>query len=162
MPKTATRRAAGDLARLRAELRGGPHAPHYYVALLGLRATGTEALVARVHQGLPYTAFDRFRKNVQLSIQQLAELVQIPIRTLSRRKARKRLLPDESDRLVRASRVFAEALELFEGDLAGAKRWLATPQQALAGRTPLALAQSEVGAREVEQLIGRLTHGIPS
>lgn len=162
MPKIAPRRAAGDLARLRAQLQGGHPAPHYYVTLLGLRSTGTEALVDRVHAGLPYTAFERFRRNVQLSIQQLAELVQIPIRTLSRRKARKRLQPDESDRLVRASRIFAEALELFEGDLAGAKRWLATPQPALAGRTPLDLATTEVGAREVEQLIGRLEHGIPS
>ncbi len=132
------------------------------MTLLGLRSTGTAALVDRVHAGLPYTAFERFRRNVQLSLQQLAELVQIPPRTLSRRKARKRLLPDESDRLVRASRLFAEALELFEGDLAGAKRWLATPQPALHGRTPLDWATTDVGAREVERLIGRLEHGIPS
>lgn len=136
--------------------------PHGYVRLLGMTSYTTPALLDQLRGGLPYRALERFQRNVRLSLAALAELLQIPPRTLARRKAQGRLQPDESDRLVRASRVFAHALDLFEGDLAAAKTWLDTPLAALGRRTPYELAQTEVGAREVEDLIGRLEHGIPS
>jgi putative toxin-antitoxin system antitoxin component (TIGR02293 family) len=70
------------------------------------------------------------------------------------------LQPDESDRLLRVSRVFARAIELFEGDDRAARHWLSTPQRALGGAVPLTLAKTKVGAREVERLVGRLEHGV--
>ena len=41
-----------------------------------------------------------------------------------------------------------------------ARRWLSSPQRALGGSTPLSLARTEVGAGLVEDLIGRLEHGV--
>jgi putative toxin-antitoxin system antitoxin component (TIGR02293 family) len=49
---------------------------------------------------------------------------------------------------------------LFEGDVAAAVNWLNTPRKLLGDRSPLAYARTETGAREVENLIGRLEHGI--
>jgi putative toxin-antitoxin system antitoxin component (TIGR02293 family) len=72
------------------------------------------------------------------------------------------LRPDESDRLVRAARVFSQAVGLFEGDGNAARQWLTVPQPALGGSTPWEYAATDLGAREVEGLIGRLEHGIPS
>ncbi len=92
----------------------------------------------------------------------LGELVQIAPRTLSRRKEEGRLQPDESDRLLRVSRLVGRALELFEGDLETARKWLSTPLRSLRGKAPLELVKTEVGAQEVEALIGRLEHGIIS
>jgi len=86
--------------------------------------------------------------------------VHIPARTLARRKAGGRLDPDESDRLVRISRVIAAAITLFEGNHASARHWLTSPRAALRNQAPLELAQTDVGAREVERLIGQLEHGI--
>jgi putative toxin-antitoxin system antitoxin component (TIGR02293 family) len=56
--------------------------------------------------------------------------------------------------------LFANTLELFEGDRDAATDWLTTAQPALGGIVPLDLAKSEVGAREVERLVGRLEHGV--
>ena len=56
----------------------------------------------------------------------------------------------------------ARALELFEGDDEAARAWLLREQPALGGLRPLELAKSDVGAEEVEHLIGRLEHGIPA
>src|SRR6267143_4328144 len=95
-----------------------------------------------------------------IPIKDLAELAQIGNRTLHRRKEEGRLQPDESDRLLRVSRVFAKAIELFEGDNRAAMHWLSTPQRALSGVAPLTLTKSEFGALEVERLIGRLEHGV--
>ena len=67
---------------------------------------------------------------------------------------------DESDRLLRVSRVFAMALELFEGDAAAARRWFYTPAKALGGEKPITFARTELGTREVEALIDRLEQGV--
>jgi putative toxin-antitoxin system antitoxin component (TIGR02293 family) len=68
--------------------------------------------------------------------------------------------PQESERLLRISGVFERAVELFEGDIAAAVTWLTTPQKSLGRHSPLIYARTEVGAREVENLIGRLEHGV--
>jgi putative toxin-antitoxin system antitoxin component (TIGR02293 family) len=87
--------------------------------------------------------------------------VKIPPRTLARRKESKRLQPEESDRLIRISRITGLAIQLFEGGLDAARAGLLSPHPALGHAIPLEFAANEVGAREVENLIGRLEHGIP-
>lgn len=152
--RSTTRRS---LANLGAESPG-----HSYVVLLGLRTFDTAGLLERVKKGLSYHTWERLRSNTELPPDALLTLVQISPRTLNRRKEEGRFHPDESDRLLRATRVFASALSLFEGDADAARRWLTTAQPALGGDKPLEYAATEVGAREVEDLIGRLEYGISS
>jgi uncharacterized protein (DUF2384 family) len=54
----------------------------------------------------------------------------------------------------------APAVELFNGDVPEAVAWLRRPRRALAGHTPLAYSGTELGAREVENLIGQLEYGV--
>lgn len=157
-----TAHRSADLAEIRSRIRSGRRQGHLYVALLGLRTYETLPLFEQVRKGLPYAAFLRFQRNTNLSLKALSDLTQIRSRTLTRRKEEGKLDPQESDRLLRASRIFGRALELFEGDDQAARDWLMGEQLALGGRVPLELSRSEVGAREVESLIGRLEHGIPS
>jgi putative toxin-antitoxin system antitoxin component (TIGR02293 family) len=65
----------------------------------------------------------------------------------------------ESDRLVRYARLFARASEALGGH-AGARSWLVEPARAFHGECPLDYADTEIGAREVEALLGRLEHGV--
>jgi len=120
-------------------------------------ATG---VVEQVRAGFPFSKFVRLEKASGLSRDALARLLGIPKRTLTRRQSDGRLRPDESDRVLRAAAIFELAHGLFEGDTAAATEWLESPQPALGGESPLAFAATEVGAREVEQLIGRLEHGV--
>jgi putative toxin-antitoxin system antitoxin component (TIGR02293 family) len=133
---------------------------HSYVKLLGLRSFDSRRLVKRLEEGVSYAAFVKLQKNLGVSVRELADLACIKPRTLIRRKDSGRFRPDESDRLVRIARILGLAIELFEGDSAGARSWLATPLTVLDARTPLDLVRTEVGAREVEDLIGRLEHGV--
>ncbi len=82
-------------------------------------------------------------------------------RTFSRRETGGKLQTDESDRLFRTGRLFDMAIELFE-DQALAQKWFTTPKKALGEKSPLAYADTEPGAKEVENLIGRLEHGVYS
>ena len=58
--------------------------------------------------------------------------------------------------------VFRRALSLYDGDQSGAIAWLEMPIATLGNQRPRDLAQTERGAREVENLIGRIEHGIVS
>ena len=83
---------------------------------LGVLAASTIQLVQQAEKGFPYTAIIRFHNASGLPMGNIASLVRIPQRTLMRRKARGRLQPEESERLLRVSGVFEKAVELFEGD----------------------------------------------
>jgi len=111
-------------------------------------------------RGFSYQALIAFETNSGVSLQELAEAIGIPERTLARRRAAGRLAPEESERLLRLSSIFEKSVELFEGDVASAVHWLSAPKRALENQTPLQYARTEVGAREVENLIGRLEHGV--
>jgi len=157
-----TRRGSGRSKRATRDHGEGPSAGHSYVSLLGIHAFDTAGLLERVREGLAYSSWDRFLESTGLAKETAIHFVQITPRTLARRKQEGRLHPDESDRLVRAARTFSQAVGLFEGDEKAAREWLTVPQPALGGSTPWDYAATELGAREVESLIGRLEHGIPS
>jgi putative toxin-antitoxin system antitoxin component (TIGR02293 family) len=81
-------------------------------------------------------------------------------RTFKRRQdAAQPLDPVESDRLMRLVRLVAAADETF-GDPQKALIWLGRENRALDGQTPLSLADTDLGARSVETLLGRIGHGI--
>jgi putative toxin-antitoxin system antitoxin component (TIGR02293 family) len=63
------------------------------------------------------------------------------------------------DRLVRSARLYAIAVDVLE-DPESAAQWLKAPQPALGGAVPLELAQTDVGTRAVETLLGRMEHGV--
>lgn len=113
-----------------------------------------------VRAGFPFSRLARFQKATALPWEKIARFVAIPQRTLTRRRSEGKLQPDESDRVWRASAVFDMAVDLFEGDVAAARHWLLTPQAGLGGEIPIDFASTGIGAREVENLIGRLEHGV--
>ena len=117
---------------------------------------------ARVEEGVPVTELVAFGRETGFTVDELAELVQIPSRTYARRVASKaRLSLPEGERAVRVMRLYDHAKELF-GTHDNTREWLNSELPALGWRTPLSFARTEQGAREVENLIGRIEHGIPA
>ena len=127
---------------------------------LGLNVTSAAGVIEKINAGFPVRHLDAFAKVTELPVETVAAVVRIPSRTLSRRRVEGRLRPDESERLLRVSTLFDKAVALFEGDNGSALRWLQTSQPGLGGAVPFEFAKTEVGAREVEDLIGRLEHGV--
>lgn len=149
-----------DLKKLREFVLHGAPGPHYYAVLLGLQIYDVVRLMDRVERGFSYNALERFQRNIAWSYVDVLSWLQISQRTFTRRRKEGRLSPEESDRLLRASRIFAKAVELFEGDPDAAADWLSTSQHALGGAIPVDFAKTEIGAREVENLIERLEEGV--
>jgi len=158
MAKSA--QTSADVLTFRKIVRENLGGPHYYTSLLGFRTFEIPDLLDQVEAGFSYKTFERFQRNIHFQSDELAALVKITPRTLVRRRKAGHLTAEESDRLLRFSRVFGRALALFDGDVDAARTWFSLPAPALANRTPQDVSSTEVGAHEVENLIGRLEHGV--
>lgn len=78
---------------------------------------------------------------------------------LSRLQVEDKLEATESARLIRIARVLAHAEDVF-GSTDKARDWLASKNRALAGQKPLQLLDTDAGTQEVEDVLGRIEHGI--
>jgi putative toxin-antitoxin system antitoxin component (TIGR02293 family) len=118
-------------------------------------------LAREVEAGFPSTALghviDQFGSAIELAS---VYAVVGNARTLQRkRKGRIRLSRDESDRLARLGRIHQRAIEAL-GSADKAQRWLTRPNRALEGVAPITVLGSDAGAVVVEQILGRIEHGV--
>src|SRR5438132_4673234 len=118
-------------------------------------------LIRQIQKGLRFSELETLQNSIDLPFEQLAAKLSISRSTLQRRKAAGRLSPDESDKVMRLSRLLEHATNVF-GDIEKARAWLKFPQRGLGGAVPLDYAETEVGAREVDNLLGRIDYGVYS
>ena len=125
------------------------------------RSTHPTELIQKIQKGLRFSELKTLQDTLDLPFEKLAAKLCISRSTLQRRKTSGRLSPDESDKVVRLSRLLEHATSVF-GDVEKARAWLKHPQYGLGGAVPLEYAQTEVGAREVDDLLGRIDYSVYS
>jgi len=127
---------------------------------LGRRVGTVRELRQAVDDGLPVEALESAVRYVAGDERGAAELKYriVPKTTLHRRE---RLTPEESQRLERLARITALAERVWE-DRALAHEFLVSAQPQLDGERPVDLARSDLGAREVEELLVRLEYALPA
>ena len=120
-----------------------------------------EGLRAQLRTGLPYSALEAVASGFEIGTADLVAVLHVPPRTLARRKREKRLRADESDRLFRLGRIATLAEDVL-GSREKAARWLHEPNRALGSATPLHQMDTDLGARQVEDILLRVAHGVYS
>ena len=115
--------------------------------------------ISLVRQGIAAGAVDAAVRLVGIGQSELARALDIPERTLARRKKEGVLNRDESGKLVRLARIIERAAEVFE-DGHAALGWLKAPNAALGGVSPISLLDTELGADTVMNTLGRIEHGV--
>ncbi len=118
-------------------------------------------LIKVLRAGLPVKELQDLQATLDVPMEKLVPMLGISRATLHRRKFQGRLDQSESDRVIRFARLMGKAVEVFESK-EGARQWLRAPQFGLGGAVPLEYAETEVGAREVENLLGRVEYGVYS
>jgi putative toxin-antitoxin system antitoxin component (TIGR02293 family) len=138
------------------------------VKVLGGRKTfrrpvrSTDDLARQVRFGLPASTVALLAEALSVHRTQVAERLNIPSRTLSRRVATKsRLTHEESDRAMRMARVVALAKEVL-GSEEKASRWMSRPNRALGGKRPFDQLDTEPGVRSVEEVLYGIAYGMYS
>ena len=118
-------------------------------------------LIRKIQKGLRFSELETLQTSIGMPFEQLAAKLCISRSTLQRRKAAGRLSPDESDKVLRFAGLLEHATDVF-GDVDKARAWLKHPQYGLGGAVPLDYAETEIGAREVDNLLGRIDYGVYS
>jgi putative toxin-antitoxin system antitoxin component (TIGR02293 family) len=118
-------------------------------------------MVRELKQGISFDELEQLRRSLDLPLERLVPMLGISKATLHRRKLSGRLDGAESDRVVRFARLLGKAIEVLESP-ESARAWLGSPQIGLGGEVPLEFAETELGAREVDDLLGRIEEGVYS
>lgn len=125
---------------------------------LGFTPRNDSDYIDLVRRGLPFMAFRRVTEELALTFKDVQDSLHLSTRTLHRRKD-ERLTPVESERVMRLARIASRALQFFE-DRETALDWLMTSNRALAGQKPLDLLDTDLGADQVLEVLGRLEFGL--
>lgn len=128
-------------------------------AVLQMPIATMQDLQKAIARGLPIASIDQTALYVTGDPRRANRLKDrlVPRATRSRRR---RLKPDESERVERIARVMATAEQVWENREA-AREFLMTPHPMLENETPLEMAGSELGARRVEDLLMGIEYSLP-
>jgi putative toxin-antitoxin system antitoxin component (TIGR02293 family) len=125
---------------------------------LGMEVASAADLARVVSLRIPLKVLAHVTRTGALSDAEIQTFI-IPSRTRRHRQEKREPLSiEESDRLVRITRILAMAEDVM-GSASKAHSWLREPLGELDGEAPLSLARTEAGARVVEQILAKIDWG---
>lgn len=125
---------------------------------LGRTLSSAREMREAIREGFPPAVVEGLMRASGLTLKELAQSLDLSPRSLQRRRHRGRLARYESDRIYRLARIVALANEYLGGQEQAA-RWLKRPNHALGGVAPIDAIDTEPGARQVENILGRIAYG---
>jgi putative toxin-antitoxin system antitoxin component (TIGR02293 family) len=126
--------------------------------VLGRTLSNQRDLCEAIRQGFPPAVVEELMRASGLTLKELADAVDLSPRSLQRRRQSGRLARFESDRLYRLARIVALAQQSL-GDRKSAAHWLKRSNRGLGGVAPISMIDTELGARQVENILGRIAYG---
>ena len=125
---------------------------------LGRALSSDREMREAIREGFPPAVVEELMRASGLTLKELANALDLSPRSLQRRRRTGKLARYESDRLYRLARIVAIANQ-YLGDHQRALRWLKHPNRALGGVAPVTALDTELGARQVENVLGRIAYG---
>ncbi len=136
--------------------------PNTIADILGLEKSvrSLQQLASAVSDGLPKSSLENLASRLYEDTREASayKFQVVPPATWKRRT--NRLSVEESEKTERLARVLAAAEYVWD-DREQAREWMRKPHPELNGVTPLEAARSELGARQVENLLDKLFFGLP-
>jgi putative toxin-antitoxin system antitoxin component (TIGR02293 family) len=127
-------------------------------SVLGRNLASQQDLSDAIREGFPPAVVEELMQASGLTLKELADALDLSARSLQRRRRTGRLARFESDRLYRLARIVALAQQSL-GNRQSAARWLKRSNRALGGAAPISTLDTEAGARQVENVLGRIAYG---
>lgn len=128
---------------------------------VGFPASRGPSLVLALRAGLSIDVLESIQKWSSMPKADILRITGIGARNVTRRRSSNGIFtPDESERIARFVRVIDGAVDLFEGNREKAANWMRKPVRGLGYVSPESMLDTESGALEVLDLVGRLEHGV--
>lgn len=118
------------------------------------------AVIHKSREGVLRAEVDTVSALVGLTDKDMARLLNMSERNLHRLRSDERLGRDASERLLLLTNLLRHALEVFDEDAETVLEWLRTPIRELNGQAPLQLLDITTGFGLVDDVLGRIEHGI--
>lgn len=121
---------------------------------------------------VPYTVIDKARQGVLrseadqvaglvgLTDIEMARILNMSDRNLHRIKPNERLSRDASERLLLLTNLLRHGLDVFDDDTKTLADWLRSPIRELNSQSPFHLLDTTTGFGLVDDVLGRIEHGI--
>lgn len=118
------------------------------------------AVIDKSRQGMLRAEADRVAQLVGLTDLELARILNMSVRNLHRLKADDKLARDASERLLLLTNLLRHGLDVFDEDAQTLAEWLRSPIRELNAQSPLYLLDITTGFGLVDDVLGRIEHGI--
>jgi putative toxin-antitoxin system antitoxin component (TIGR02293 family) len=111
--------------------------------------------------GMPYMVILKFGTRLHIAniTQEAPNIFGISSKTLQRRKVKGHLAFGESVTIFMAAELFQKAASFFGGEDTAVK-WFKAPNRALKDNRPIDMLKDDIGRKLVEDMLGRIEHGI--
>lgn len=118
-------------------------------------------LIAFSRNGISASELEKLRVNIGLEHHHFAKILQVTTRTLQNKTGKDKLNISVTEKALKLSRLYQNGYLTF-GDKDNFKSWMRSKVLALGNQTPLSFLDTQFGFELVEQIIGRISHGIIS
>ena len=117
-------------------------------------------VIDKSRQGMPRAEADQAADLVGLTDIELARILNMSIRNLHRLKSNDKLARDASERLLLLTNLLRHGLDVFDDDTETLADWLRSPIRELNSQSPIYLLDTATGFGLVDDVLGRIEHGI--
>jgi len=128
--------------------------------VLGQTVKDSLAMSNLIIQGLPVKAAMVLKQRLNIPVESYFAAIGISKKQFERYTEDDHLPIKIGDQVFRLAKIYKLAMEVFEDNSTSAITWLREPQPGLSNEPPLSLLRTEVGAREVEELLYRIEYGM--
>ena len=115
--------------------------------------------IQSARKGLTLSQVINLSAQLGISTQQLARILHVSLRSLQRYEPSKILDSDISATAILLERIYTFGVEVF-GDSDSLSQWLHSSIPALEGQRPIDYLDTSFGFQLVEQMLGRIKHGV--
>ncbi|GAB4048516.1 type II RES/Xre toxin-antitoxin system antitoxin [Spirosoma litoris] len=117
-------------------------------------------VIEKSRQGLLRSEADQVAALVGLTDKEMAPILNMSERNMHRLKEDARLARDSSERLLLLTNLLKHGLDVFDGDAETLASWLRNPIRELNNQPPIYLLDTTTGFGLVDDVLGRIEHGI--
>lgn len=112
-----------------------------------------------VKEGISKKALELLKDKARLDYNQLARALNVSRQTLTNKKSSNKFNPDVSNAILALADTYSYGYDVFQ-DTERFNRWMFTENSALGGKIPFEILNTYYGRLSVNNIIGRIEHGI--
>lgn len=117
-------------------------------------------VIDKSREGVLRSEVDRIASLVGLTDREMARILNMSDRNLHRLKPDDRLARDASERLLLLANLLRHGLDVFDDEATTLANWLRSPIRELNSQSPLYVLDTMTGFGLVDDVLGRIEHGI--